>query len=195
MSPSNQLKTAIRPVHDALEATPIMRDLTSPNLTPHSFGRILHWWYRHWAALETLEHQLRPANVNRRLIPVHRANKALPGMRLLNVGGNTLQSTQGAQPPGLAGNEGSWLGLTYLMRGSELGNAVLLKHLQQQFAATPAAEALSFFAPPETAVNWRTFKQTLDTRITQTRQLAPAITAAQTVFQWLLVQAEDAPLN
>lgn len=192
MKAINALRVATEGVHRELEAAPRLSLMLSPNLKAFDYAQLLLWWHNLWATLESFESMLRPANADEWIIPQPRAYKARADLEhLMTILGLKIQPLVLSLPqrPELQLNTGSWLGLIYVMRGSELGNKVVLKHLKTCFSGTPVMNSLSFFESTASATPWPSFVSKLDALIAESEQTSSASLAAVTIFEWLCDQA------
>ncbi|MHA7879619.1 MAG: heme oxygenase-like domain-containing protein [Saccharospirillum sp.] len=175
-------------MYRSLEALEPMRTLMNVGLTPSQYRNCLLWWYQVWIQREHTENHLRPNSPLAIIAPQARANKAWHDYRYLSTLLDSPTDVTGRQTlaaPDLPATESSWLGLVYVMRGSELGNRVLYHHFKSCFSDTRLLDALSFFEPIKATVPWPTVLNTLNARMTTQGGTASVITSAKRVFQWL----------
>lgn len=192
MKAINALRVATENVHRKLESAPLMSRMLGPDLSALEYTEHLAWWHELWSTLESVESALRPENASELITPQPRAYKALADLqRLSAMPGMSVQPRirSYSQPLELQLSTGSWLGLIYVMRGSELGNKVVLKHLKTQFFGTPISCALSFFESVDSVTPWPTFVKQLDTLIVESDQVSSATEAAVSVFKWFYSEA------
>lgn len=153
----NKLRCETRDLHERLEETVLLKSLMSPKLSPERYTELLIWLYRHWVVLERLEQEIRPRNIDPLLIPLQRADSALLDAMELN------KQTSGVEikairlpsiPYSVSLNRGGWLGLVYVMRGSEMGGQVIRRHLRTHCECRFLADYASFFVTPDTDSSW-----------------------------------------
>ncbi len=187
-----ELRTSTRPLHQKLEDTQCALAIMNPLLQPAEYLELLKWWHRHWKVLEHLERRLRPDHADTLLIPQRRSAKAeadiqaLAGLLNLPPDDNDYDSWP---EPDIPGASGSWEGLAYVMKGSELGSKMIKKQLQTSLIGTPAINHLGFFdsAPDQPA--WPVVIHRLEELLEQPLTRMQCIASANRIFEWLIRSA------
>lgn len=185
----NKLRCETSDLHERLEETVLLRSLMSPKLSPERYIELLIWLYRHWVVLERLEQEIRPSNIDSVLIPPQRADSALLDAMELNKqtpGVETKAIRLPSIPHGVSLNRGGWLGLVYVMRGSEMGGQVIRRHLRTHGECRFLADYASFFVTPDTDCSWPRLLGKLDEEALATESPFACVQSAVGVFQWLI---------
>ena len=140
-----------------------------------------------------LERGLRPEGADPLFVPRNRVDKANTDIKslvsLLSLPLLDDPDSPCAEPV-LAPIEGSWLGLVYVMKGSELGGDFITKQLRKSLKDTPAINHLGFFERVAEPSSWPQMVTMLDQMLKEPLIRAQCIIAVQQVFAWLIAEAE-----
>lgn len=187
-----ELRANTSELHQQLEATSRASAILSLSLQPSEYLDHLRWWHGHWSVLMQLEQRLRPEGANPLFVPRDRVDKASTDIKCLVA--LSLPPSDGARTPCtelvLAPFEGSWLGLVYVMRGSELGGDFIAKQLRKSLKGTPAINHLGFFERVNEPSSWPQMVAILEHKLEEPLIRAQCIIAAQQVFAWLIAEAD-----
>ncbi len=183
------LRENTRVAHEALERTPLARDLMSPHLTTLRYVEILSIWAATWNALETCIWTSPVAHEFSDLLPprcVHLAHEDLlywrqQGYVIDDQFGRVSHDWAALRPTQVA----ALAGVCYVARGASLGSKVIAVHLEKTLHLSPGC-GMSFFAPgaPEdtSPVTWPQWAARLDAQLDSPEAVALAVVWANAAF-------------
>jgi heme oxygenase len=192
---TDQLKTATLPAHQQLEKLLVYR-IKSIHSKEQYLG-LLRLFYGFCLPLEEIMMDLLPQNILPDLAERRKAGALLHDIQGMHMGGDVNIPLCG-QMPALT-NTGEALGALYVMEGSTLGGAIIVKMVQDRVPAL-VDESLRFFYGygPETAAKWDLFKETLNVFAATEQDQQAVIYGANETFQafhaWIQ-QHEITPTN
>lgn len=202
---SVQLKQDTKTDHQALEAVPALQRLMGDSLNLVEYAELMAVWYACWYPLEVaLQAALQAGGSAAEwadLLPAPRRFALADDLRVLGAGlPQPLPLGHLGGMPEMTGYR--WLGAAYVLKGAQLGNAVIAQRLHRQLGLSLGAgpctglglgqgvAGASFFQfqrqdEPSLLSDWKRWCGKLDSLKVSGAQRALAVQAGQQTFQFL----------
>ena len=192
---SVRLKRETKRDHQALEVVPALQHLMGNSLTHAQYSQLMAMWYRCWHPLEEALEGItqRPVASGTSisgwadLLPAPRRFALANDLKALGVP-HLDQRNLLDNLPDMSGC--GWLSTAYVLKGAQLGNAVIAPHVHRQLGLDPRAPGAGFFRfhrqdESSTMPDWRRWCSKLDGIELSEPQRVLVVQGAQKTFQFL----------
>jgi heme oxygenase (biliverdin-IX-beta and delta-forming) len=183
-----QLKSATRPQHEAMEHDPLSRSLLEPTLTLHEYSHILQVYLGFYAPLEVvLFQQLEELNLACNLEARRKTPLLLRDLHQLGMSKDELLAIPHCDALPAITSEAAGLGCMYVLEGATLGGQLIKRQLQATLGLN-SERGCAFFTSygPEVGPRWKEFRALLEAKSGEESYNSAVVAAASATFTAML---------